>query len=367
MALERAVVFLVVAASVLAAAQGGVWTVGGNSSVSLTDALAALTSNSVIYLERGEHRIERFHLLQDLTNVSIIGRGPDTYDYNVTVTCADDVGLAFVNVTRLTLENLRVSRCGLSGGNLQQTVDRLQDIVVLFHNIPDDIYIGLLLGHCTDVVVMNVAVLKTAGIGLLGVNVMGNSRMSYVNFTGNVRRLENCSFVLQQTYGKDSRQIGGGAFLTYYDYQPASEIEYDENIVTLDIGPAYFLHNSDCTYEMFHAMNARESNLLRDQVYGLGGGGGLSLIMTQQQYGVEARVESTVFLNNTARFGGGALVGVYSGVLNAKVTFRDCHVYKNGFASEDPLTHITYAGAGITIANDIFRPDLVDVVKLKSQ
>ena len=76
-----AAVFLIAAASVVEVTQGVVWTVD-DSNVSLTYALEMLESHSVIYLESGEHRIERFRLIENLTNITIKGRGN-----NVKVTC----------------------------------------------------------------------------------------------------------------------------------------------------------------------------------------------------------------------------------------------------------------------------------------
>ena len=199
-----AVVYLLAAAAVLNVARGVVWTVG-NSNVSLTHALEMLESHSVIYLESGEHRIERFRLLQDLTNVSIIGLGTDAHD--VSVSCGESVGLAFVNVSELTLQNLHLERCGMSRGNLQQALEKLQEILVIFHHVQNDTSIGLFFGHCTDVMMQSVAVTNTVGLGMLGVNMMGTSSMSSVDFIGNIRRLDDGSFKFpNETYSEDSMQ-----------------------------------------------------------------------------------------------------------------------------------------------------------------
>ena len=356
--LDAAVVLVLLLTAFLAAAQGSDRTVVplGNSSDSLTEALESLDSNAAVYLELGEHRIERFRLLQDLTNVSIIGLGGSSGD--VVVSCAENVGLAFVNVSELTLENLRIEGCGISQENLNQTVSRLREIVLVFYRIPNDTYIGLFLGHCENVVIRRVAVTNTTGLGMVGINVIGNSRMSDVNFIGNIRPYRDCNISSEVLYYvRDSRTIGGGAFIAFLDYQPAFETKYILKTVTFDIERANFIDNSECTLEGVTIANLRDSALLREQGYGLGGGGGLSLIMAQQLYGVVAGVSSTLFSNNTATFGGGALAGLFTGVVDTLVSFSNCTFSCNGFlrdeVQQNPDTSYTLGAGGLAIANDI--------------
>ena len=75
---------------------------------------------------------------------------------------------------------------------------------------------------------------------------------------------------------------------------------------------------------MFYAMNARKSNILNSHVYGLRGGltlmhNHLAAICCYELY----RVDFIVFMDNTARFGAGALLGILY-VLDATAILSNC-------------------------------------------
>ena len=340
----------------LAAAQGSDRTVvpRGNSSDSLTEALESLHSNAAVYLELGEHRIERFRLLQDLTNVSIIGLGGSSGD--VVVSCAENVGLAFVNVSELTLQNLRIEGCGISQENLEQTVSRLQEIVDLFYQIPNDTYIGLFLGHCENMVVQRVTVTNTTGLGMVGINIIGNSQMNDVEFSRNIRIAQCSAPLFNQSFIRDSQQIGGGVYLLYLNYKPAFQEGFSP--VTLNIQRGIFVENSDCTYEAVVIVNVDQSSTVRDGGYSIGGGGGFTVYFAQQQYSVEVNVGSSLFQNNTARYGAGVTIGLFTEVVNTRMSFNNCTVKRNGFSADNLLlkSSFTTSAAGVAIGNDLSHP-----------
>ena len=97
------------------------------SNITLERVLANIVSNTNIFLEPGLYTIENFSLVSGVSNIAINGQE------NVTISCKQNVGLAFVNVSELLIRNVRIDGCGLSGANLDQSLDHLRQIVNLFY------------------------------------------------------------------------------------------------------------------------------------------------------------------------------------------------------------------------------------------
>ena len=83
------------------------------SAVNIDTALMNTRSNTTLLLENGCYHINSFTLLQDLSNISLIGSGSET----TIVKCQSDgeVGLAFVNISGLLISDVTISNCRLVG------------------------------------------------------------------------------------------------------------------------------------------------------------------------------------------------------------------------------------------------------------
>ena len=142
--------------------------------LTLDQALAKVVSDAEIMLAPGLHRLQNFSLLRDIQNVSLKGSSDAA---QVRITCNDGVGLGAVNVTSLRLSNMTLEGCSLSGSNLAGVITSLSESVDLFYQVPLEVGVAILLGNCRDFPMENVVVNGTAGIGLLAVNVVGNSSL----------------------------------------------------------------------------------------------------------------------------------------------------------------------------------------------
>ena len=91
------------------------------------------------------------------------------------------------NVSNLLIKNIQINGCSLKGTNLRNVFAVLDSSIQFFYYFPnsEDVGTGLMLGHCYDVNVENVTIANVEGFGLLGINVIGSSRLNNVNLISN--------------------------------------------------------------------------------------------------------------------------------------------------------------------------------------
>ena len=145
---------------------------------SLDEALRNIDSNTNILLMQGTYQLESFTLVTGVSNICISGQG------YVAITCNKTVGLAFVNVSNLVIEGVRIERCGLSDSHLNFTLNHIREFVDLFFVVYSEMRFAVLLGHCENVIIDNVQVMNNVGFGLVGINLIGSSvikRLSAIN------------------------------------------------------------------------------------------------------------------------------------------------------------------------------------------
>ena len=320
-------------------------TVRTPSCVRITDALKQLSSNTTLHLLPGEHMLEEFALVQRVSNIALIG---ETHESNISIICREGLGLAFVGVRNLTIQYITVQRCGLSGGNLEKVMDAVEKRIDAFFKVPHSLDIAFLLADITDACIKHITVQNTTGIGLLGINLVGTSSLINSTFSHNVN--EKCSVpqLLYEILNVDNaRQIGGGAFLVYYDYNNTFNVE--DNRMELKIQDSTFLENKDCSVSGSIAQRMQFSTALRRRGYTVGGGGGLSVVLSQKSYSTSISVISCSFVKNLAQFGAGLYLAIFSSIGASSVVLSDSQFIENGGVD---LTN----GGGLTMLGDLVRP-----------
>ena len=342
--------------------------------VTLDEALQQVTSDSVVYLDQGIHYLERFTIIEGLNNVSLIGLVGEEEEINVTIRCDDGVGLAFVNVTELSLQNIDIDGCGQTGENLSASVQAVKQFVDLFYKVPiEDVSIGVFAGHCINLTMEHVTIRNTRGIGLVGINIIGNSLLRKVEFRNNVlSQPSNCTplnasnilagITLAQL--TTTGLIGGGAYFLYQNYLPGYQIDTTAQH-NLEIIQGSYMGNSECSYVSVVEAGYVDSMDLQDLGYSIGGGGGLTLILAQQEYRVDITVNSSLFKNNTARYGSGVHIGMFAGIRNTRMTFDSCTFLRNGVSRGDfisnPSTSFGGGGGGLSALLNLLRPNYQDI------
>lgn len=310
-------------------------------------------SNTEYQLLAGNHCIKNFSYVQDMHNLTFSGNTsrPDL----VNVTCAAGVGLAFINISSLTLEGMTVTACGVTGEyNLQS---KLQLYTTdFFYDIDDTDVIGILVGFVSDFTVRSITVTETKGLGLLAVNLQSSSLIENSVFSHNHPRscfklpLDNTTRVNIT----ENDQIGGGAYFVFVDF-----VNSNKDITsTLNITNTTFLKNSYCGLQAEIALDYRVREIAQEVGYSLGAGGGLSIVLAQTTYSIQVEIQSSHFLNNTSVLGGGAHIAMFDGVSSNRISFYSCTFHKNGLAGNILANQeYTTSGSAVYIVKDLSFPE----------
>lgn len=302
-------------------------------------------NNNVVYqLEYGEHCVRQYSPVQHLFNMTF--QGP------AVIKCTNESGLAFFNMTELRLAHVTVSACGLKSEHIEAFFSTVKASIDYFFDLSNgsEQYIAVMVGDCANFAFEDSAISNTLGLGMLAINVMGNSTLNNVTIEDNV---PNGCF---GTNGLNftTEKIGGGLIFSYHDYTTSS----DNRDSYLEIVNSQFLGNSYCGYAVIY-----ESYYLFDQTQGtandllVGAGGGLSLVLGQLQYQVDINVSNSEFHNNTALNGGGVQVQLFTGVPDSLVVFDECVFQSNG-VDETLATNRNYSivGSALAVLKDFVQP-----------
>lgn len=315
------------------------------TAININTALTGARPNTTLLLQNGCHVISNFALLQNLNDISLIGSGADTI-----VKCQDDqgdLGLAFVNITRLRLSNAVINGCGLSGTgiNLQRAVGAANSSLDLIYGYTPGTAIGVFIADSNDVELANLTIQNTPGIGMVAINLMGTSNIQNVAFKNNVPLNCNSSFV---SYNNSQPNVGGGLYLLYTDSRDMSQ---QVPMPKLTISDSSFVANQQCN-PIITILQVSERVI--DNFRKFGSAGGLTVTLSQTKYSVDVTVESSFFENNTSPYGAGASIIHNQGASNSTVTFSNSIFRKNGRSLASSLSNGLYStGGGLTVTLNI--------------
>lgn len=323
--------------------------------------LGNLLSNTTVYLNQSKvHNVTKFHLVANLTNVTI--KGP------ANVICAEGVGLVFVNVTDFTLDSVTIQQCGLTGDDLVEVNDMIQtEIANTSYQFRSGIKVGTFVIGSVNVTFQNVVIKETPGIGVTCVNVLGMVTFSNVTFINNKpASLEECYKCLFPYVLNDEpclynpASVSGSLLLLY----APNQINYPSHDVHVSITQSSFIDNFSCSVaDIFNAIAALYPSL--SQTYrNATVTGGIKIVLSQNQdsYNVSAQVVSSLFRNNTAFSGSAINVEVFEDASSSSVTVKDCIFSENG---RNFINLSTYGGS-ITVNSNIHpfdpKPFLFEVI-----
>ena len=88
----------------------------------------------------------------------------------------------------------------------------------------------------------------------------------------------------------------------------------------------------------------------------IGGGGGITLLVSQLNYGMRIGTRDSYFEENRATVGSAVHVALFSGTRNTLIEFDNCDFVANGITRDELDTFQTVGGAGLGITADIERP-----------
>jgi hypothetical protein len=315
-------------------------------SIYLEAALTNITSNSILVLAPGCHRLSKITPVIDKINITLTGKSLDAAD--TIITCEEGIGLVFLNITGLQFSYLAIVRCGMTGDSLKINIYNMInefvpsfDLTFEFDGLSN---ISVILGHINHAELEGVHINETKGIGLLAVNVLGNFTVISSIFSNNK--------AIPYEYYDSVAGAGGGLVVLYNQVKPKSTFSISELTVvnsTFDSNLNYGIA-AKLEINYFYSKSSISD-------YSVDGGGGLSVLLVQQRdYVVHVKIEKCTFSNNMANYGGGILIGSFVDISNTTVLVNECLFKENGHEpSELHNTHATF-GQGIAILKDLPYP-----------
>ena len=306
----------------------GMWCLELDDLLNMPDSL----TNTRVLLYSGTHVIRQSQetVLHNLYNVSIEGEENSA----VFITCSHGYGLTVLNATSLHIANITFNRCSLSGPRLSKAVHLLNDLVKINFYIPHMLKIGVFIGVARNLVLENIVVANTSGIGLVGVNIVGRSVFTNLmlvdNTSPNCSNIDTIPLSLFRNDSSINYRIGGGMYLLYENTVDEISPALIPNFTSLSIRHSEFLRNSECGYSGYTNINFQYFRDTRKLQYTIGAGGGLSIFTTQDQYPLHVNVENSTFLGNGAVYGSGVHIGLFAHTSNTKIMFSKCNFIENG-------------------------------------
>ncbi len=230
-----------------------------------------------------------------------------------TINCSSASGLAFVNMTNLTISDLTLFNCSQSRPST--SIGNVSEL----YNVP--FRVGLYIWRCRDVVIENIHINETNGVGLVLYETGGRVSIKSSVFHHNGIP-ENASGTLQ---------YGGGGVNVEFPYCPPGHYEDEECGKELS-GAEYMF--TDCN---FTNNTARLSSIYSQQfiVQGysshqsFGRGGGMAVYFSGNSSNNSVSLSNCHFIGNTAVFGGGLLGEFNDEAQNNNLLLCNCHFIEN--------------------------------------
>ena len=263
-----------------------------------------LYNNNIIFkLQPGRYFIDQDVILWDLANISFIGDAEGV----VHILCTERVSISFVNCLNIIVKNIVFEDCGYT---LDTTSYMYNDIGENYwYKFPLVPQAALIFIQCFSTVLDNLAIIRSPGFGVLGINMLGNTRVQSVKIesSGNSRCI----------LGKSDIDIPltGGIFLLFQN-TPSS---LSNNISVLTISNSRFL--STCGIIDF---NKHKTNEFTDIT-----GSGIYAIFGQNSYSLNMVIQSNTFDSNIASYHPGLNFIYFTGVSGTTISINNCHFTNN--------------------------------------
>ncbi|XP_065910868.1 uncharacterized protein [Dysidea avara] len=328
--------------------------------VSLDEELDNLSSHSELLLNNSVlYNVTDFHLIVNLTNVTI--NGP------ANITCGYGVGLVFINITGLTLTGITIHECGLTGDNLTIVNDIIHNKVVTSYRFRPGIKVAVFMIGSTDLALHNVTVTKTQGIGMVCVNVLGMVTFSDVMFQSNrPASMDECykclfPFIINADRCAFNPSSVSGSLLFLYVNNRDGYPRLDTNV---NITRGTFVDNLSCSVSDILNIDAVQFPSLSITDRNATATGGIKLILAQDQgrYYVTTRIVAAVFKNNYAFLGSAISVDIFYDASSSNVSIENSIFLQNGMFYDKVPTY----GGSISVVTNI-RPFQIAVLELETK
>ncbi len=301
----------------------------------LDTVLQNVSSNTTLQLEPGTHTVRSYYIVTNVTDLSIIG--DQSNSSNVVIECDNSLGLIFMSIKRFTIAGITVRKCGFTGfPRVTAVFDLIKESIWVFFDPLFKFSAGVMVVDIEDFVMENSIIEENKGFGMVAMNLIGNSRFSYVNFISNYpSNLSTCHL----TVTFDSGGSGGGLFFIYNDYiEESKNLLAERSNFTFENGR--ISNNYICRRDPFTDLYNRLSRTLESSFAlntSIAGAGGVSVEIGQSQYRVKVIFDNCIFFNNSALYQNAAMnVLFYNITQESQAIIQNCSFDKNGGLFYDP-------------------------------
>ena len=306
-----------------------------HSYTTLHAALEAVRDNDTIHICNGNYP-HNTNTTLTYNDVTITGNGPDV----AIVECEGGTGFGFINVTNIIISGLTLSGCGQLRNST--TINSSSSSVMVFRA-------ALYFENVTNVVIDNVVVNNSIGMGVAMYDVTGNVTVSNSIFRNN---------------SVPSHELdiypGGGGFSVEFTYcKPGYNISSSCQYNTIN-KTSYFIYNCTFDHNTASTLNQDHSSY-PSQTFGasnqqFGRGGGLSIFFKGHSVNNTIKITDCVFDNNKAVWGGGFHSDIVDYSTGNVLTLENCNFTNNDCDYDDNLMTTGTGGGGARIAFLFYDP-----------
>ncbi len=272
-------------------------------------------SNTVFNFLAGNHDLFNILEFTDLENLTLLGSTEQ--DQPSEIMCGENMtaGVVIMNVSNLLIMDMTFLGC-----QVEMEFDQLllNKYAKTFLNFSLPLAFGLYFNYINDVKMSNIQVHNSTGYGVFGVNLLGNTIIENVYFSGN-----NYETLNERTCYENAGLAckGGNILILYTDLLecPILPLRYSLTITNSTFKEGI---DSGISYVTFITpFNRNDLQFIN--------GAGIGLHMMQSSYGVDALIDSCVIENNAAYTGANLYMAMWDLVDNSTITVKNS-VMNNG-------------------------------------
>lgn len=246
-------------------------------SCDISKVLSELKSNETACLTVKSYKLDDITTVTDVSNVSVVGIGE-----MIAIFCGAGVGMVISNVDHFWMENITLEGCSLTGEQWEQNVVPLiQQLVVFFLDsasvlefLPSVVGKSLTIIGSRDVNLCRVNVQNSKGVGLLALNIIGNSTLRHCVF-------DSITDIGCTESSSDPQCIAGGAMIFIGDI--AVDTLPNNNVIVIDncTFQNSLSHSDFLSLELSDGIFRLNVSLGNKSVNPLDGSAGLSVLMAR--------------------------------------------------------------------------------------
>ena len=305
-------------------------TPGANFSLEyhLCEATDQLHSNTTMTLSAGTHGIRdnTACIVRDISNLTI--RGTTEPGETSTILCLPSEsagfvirggGFFFINVTNLRIEHVLVVNCG---AEIPSDLPAYVNSTYAYFGPRQKI--AFLFSHCTDLQLENMTLSRGFGLGVVGINLMGDTELNSLTIsdTDNSDHFL-CIGILDVRLDPDCS--GSGAAFVYYDLNTDAP---QEN-TSLTINNCTFTNNINIIPNVrFLPLFVSVRSAFRTDPILITGASALGIYFAQRAYHVHFKLQNSVIENNDGSISGMVLL-FYNTVRDTTVLIDGCDLIRN--------------------------------------